>query len=121
MHVVDIEQRFEQLTKINPKLSKSEIVAQIKEFIKATHEKIKSNYSKSRKAVNKSSLINNIDNYEKLNEESKNENKNEYEGILKLPDIKNNRSISFLSQNKQNIFEGESNVNKSENLPILDK
>ena len=49
MHVVDIEQRFEQLTKINPKLSKSEIVAQIKEFIKATHEKIKANYSHKKK------------------------------------------------------------------------
>ena len=45
MHVIDIEQRFEQLTNINPKLSKSDIVAQIKEFIRITHEKIKKNYS----------------------------------------------------------------------------
>ena len=46
MHVIDIEQRFEQLTNINPKLSKSDIVGQIKEFIRITHEKIKQNYNK---------------------------------------------------------------------------
>ena len=44
INVIDIELRFEQLTKINPKLSKNEIVKQIKEFIKHTHEKIKQNY-----------------------------------------------------------------------------
>ena len=49
MHVVDIEQRFENLTNIDPKVSKSEIVRQIKEFIRITHEKIKENYSQSKK------------------------------------------------------------------------
>ena len=49
MHVIDIEQRFETLTNINPKLSKSDIVAQIKEFIRITHEKIKANYAQSNK------------------------------------------------------------------------
>ena len=44
MHVVDIEQKFEDLTKINPTLNKTEIVYQIKEFIKQTHNKIKSNF-----------------------------------------------------------------------------
>ena len=53
MHVIDIEQRFEQLTNINPKLSKSDIVGQIKEFIRITHEKIKENYSQSKKTVQK--------------------------------------------------------------------
>ena len=53
MHVVDIEQRFEDLTNIDPKVSKSEIVRQIKEFIRITHEKIKENYSQT-----KSELIN---------------------------------------------------------------
>ena len=48
MHVVDIEQRFEALTKIDPKVSKSEIVRQIKEFIRITHEKIKENYSQTK-------------------------------------------------------------------------
>ena len=43
VNVIDIELRFEQLTKINPKLSKNDIVKQIKEFIKITHEKIKQN------------------------------------------------------------------------------
>ena len=49
MHVIDIEQRFENLTNINPKLSKSDIVAQIKEFIRITHEKIKANYAQTKK------------------------------------------------------------------------
>jgi hypothetical protein len=44
MHVVEIEKKFEDLTKINPKLNKTEMVYQIKEFIKQTHNKIKSNY-----------------------------------------------------------------------------
>ena len=51
MHVIDIEQRFENLTNINPKLSKSDIVAQIKEFIRITHEKIKANYAQTKKAT----------------------------------------------------------------------
>ena len=118
MHVVDIEQRFENLTKINPKLSKSEIVSQIKEFIKATHEKIKENYNKAKKMTSKNPLINS----ERI-EENKNENNktNDYEGIIKLPDIRNNRSISFLS-NKQNLFEGDKSLNKSEEkFPVLNK
>jgi hypothetical protein len=44
MHVVDIESKFESLTKINPGLNKTEIVYQIKEFIIQTHNKIKSNF-----------------------------------------------------------------------------
>lgn len=44
MHVVDIEKKFEDLTKINPMLNKTEIVNQIKNFIKNTHHKIKSKY-----------------------------------------------------------------------------
>jgi hypothetical protein len=136
MHVVDIEQRFEMLTKINPKLSKSEIVAQIKEFIRVTHEKIKENYSKSRKAANKRnsnlknySIINNNNVSNRINdinnlEESKgefNNNSNDYEGLIKLPEIKN-KSISFLSQNKQDIFDGENSGNISNSgLPMLNQ
>ena len=131
MHVVDIEQRFEHLTKINPKLTKSEIVSQIKEFIRATHEKIKENYSKSRKQkkiLNKSYInindSNNNVNYsvdEVAKEERKsNDNKSAYENILKLPEIKN-KSLSFLSQNKQdNIFDGEQSINKSNVLPRIE-
>ena len=137
MHVVDIEQRFEMLTKINPKLSKSEIVAQIKEFIRVTHEKIKENYSKSRKAANKrnsnlknysiinsnnniSNRINDINNLEESKGEFNN-NSNDYEGLIKLPEIKN-KSISFLSQNKQDIFDGENSGNISNSgLPMLNQ
>jgi hypothetical protein len=137
MHVVDIEQRFEMLTKINPKLSKSEIVAQIKEFIRVTHEKIKENYSKSRKAANKrnsnlknysiinsnnniSNRINDINNLEESKGEFNN-NSNDYEGLIKLPEIKN-KSISFLSQNKQDLFDGENSGNISNSgLPMLNQ
>jgi len=52
LHVIDIEQRFEKLTKIDPTLSKSQIVSQIKDFIKKTHEKIKENYSKNSNSIN---------------------------------------------------------------------
>ena len=48
LHVIDIEKRFEKLTNIDPNLSKSQIVRQIKDFIKETHEKIKANYSRNK-------------------------------------------------------------------------
>jgi hypothetical protein len=116
MHVVDIEQRFEQLTKINPKLSKSEIVAQIKEFIKATHEKIKANYSKNKKPIKNNYFTGNNSFRDNSigNEESKmyDQPKNDYEGLIKLPEIKN-KSLSFLSQNKQDIFDGDQSIEKS--------
>ena len=49
MHVVDVEQRFENLTNIGPGASKSEIVRHIKEFLMIPHEKIKEKYSQSKK------------------------------------------------------------------------
>jgi hypothetical protein len=51
LHVIDIEKRFEKLTNIDPTLSKSQIVRQIKDFIKQTHEKIKENYSRNKKQI----------------------------------------------------------------------
>ena len=38
--------------------------------------------------------------------------KNDYEGLIKLPEIKN-KSLSFLSQNKQDIFDGDQSIEKS--------
>jgi len=64
MHVVDIEKKFEDLTKINPLLNKNEIVSQIKNFIKQTHYKIKSKYDevdsviKNLETQNENDLIN---------------------------------------------------------------
>jgi hypothetical protein len=60
LHVIDIEQRFEKLTKIDPTLSKSQIVTQIKDFIKKTHEKIKENYSKKSNIINVADKTNTI-------------------------------------------------------------
>jgi hypothetical protein len=79
MHVVDIEVKFENLTKINPNLNKTEIVHQIKEFIVQTHNKIKSNMNEDGQLIhdeqvsdgqiiNHSNLLgnnhNNAENYE---------------------------------------------------------
>lgn len=54
LRVVDIEKRFENLTHINPSLSKTEIVFQIKKFIKDTHDQIKDNFTDK---YNNSSVI----------------------------------------------------------------
>lgn len=51
LRVVDIEKRFENLTHINPNLSKTEIVYQIKEFIKVTHRNIKTHFADKEKAI----------------------------------------------------------------------
>ena len=51
LHVIDIEKRFENLTNIDPNLSKSQIVRQIKDFIKQTHEKIRENYTRNKKQI----------------------------------------------------------------------
>ena len=56
----------------------------------------------------------------KNNAQIGNNSKSEYENILKLPEIKN-KSISFLSQNKQdNIFDGDQSGNKSNVLPKIE-
>ena len=127
MHVIDIEQRFEQLTNINPKLSKSDIVGQIKEFIRITHEKIKENYAQTKKTVQnkgkkfaKSKSMKKIvsdKDFNKLieqnmnnklikrmneidmNKNDDNENKNPYIDIIKRKGMKK-RNESFIFGNK---------------------
>ena len=83
VNVIDIELRFEQLTKINPKLSKNDIVKQIKEFIKITHEKIKQNYqnqklSKLAKLQKMEKTANNFRRKSKKYENINNFNNNNY-------------------------------------------
>jgi WD40 repeat protein len=56
-NVVEIEFKFEHLTKINPGLNKTEIVRQIKYFIKERHAQIK-NYNKP---IEQSDIIQNTD------------------------------------------------------------
>ena len=91
MHVIDIEQRFEALTKINPKLSKNDIVKQIKEFIKITHEKIKANYAKNKKRPKSKGLPKVINN--------KNKNKILNNNIKNINNIKNDIQIGILTEN----------------------
>ena len=96
LHVLDIEQRFEKLTKIDPTLSKSQIVKQIKDFIKKTHEQIKENYSRSSNIKNlnkKLSLTNNNNN------------------LKGLP--QNKRYITPLNKNGMNRNKSTNNINAS--------
>ena len=91
MHVIDIEQRFEALTKINPKLSKNDIVRQIKEFIKITHEKIKANYAKTKKRPKSKGLPKVISgNKRNITSNSNNQNMN---------NIKNNIHVGIINDN----------------------
>ena len=130
MHVIDIEQRFEQLTNINPKLSKSDIVAQIKEFIKITHEKIKDNYTQTKKSVQKkekkiaksksmkkivsdkdfnkiieqnlkNKAINKMNEVD-LNKNDKNENINPYSDMIKKKGMKKRNESYIFGNNKLN-------------------
>jgi len=104
MHVVDIEKKFEELTKINPMLNKTEIVNQIKNFIKQTHYKIKSKYdevdaimknlgeSETQKDANENDSINLYQNlYYKHNEYTE-QNSKIYQGdVLKsVNDVQSN-------------------------------
>ena len=124
MHVIDIEQRFEALTKINPKLSKNEIVRQIKEFIKLTHDKIKANYAKTKKRPkskglpkvksSKNKMINNNINHLKT-ENIANMNKTEYNGKVKRGSSKksgNKKWISKISINTENNNNAYANIIK---------
>jgi len=72
MHVIDIEKKFEDLTKINPLLNKTEIVNQIKNFIKQTHTKIKSKYDEV------DAVMKNLDSQKEANENDFNLNQNGY-------------------------------------------
>ena len=76
INVIDIERRFENLTKINPKLSKNEIVKQIKDFIKITHEKIKKNYENKKKKKIKLNMEKTANNFRRKSLIEKELNKN---------------------------------------------
>ena len=151
MHVIDIEQRFEQLTNINPKLSKSDIVGQIKEFIRITHEKIKENYAQTKKSVQnkgkkfaKSKSMKKIvsdKDFNKIIEQNMNnkiikrmneidmnktddENKNPYTGIIKKKGMKKRNESFVFGNNKFNTGMAFGNKNKGFNkgsLPYIKK
>ena len=98
LHVIDIEQRFEKLTKIDPTLSKSQIVKQIKDFIKKTHEQIKENYARS----------NNLKNINSNNKLSISNNNKLLSGRSQ-----NKRYITPLNKNNFNRNRSTSNINAS--------
>ena len=84
------------MTKIDPTLSKSQIVKQIKDFIQKTHEQIKENYSRSSNIKNlnkKLSLTNNNNN------------------LKGLP--QNKRYITPLNKNGMNRNKSTNNINAS--------
>ena len=139
MHVVDIEQRFESLTKIDPKVSKSEIVRQIKEFIRITHEKIKENYSQTKndliqpkkKLLKKITLNTGNNNIKKnknkngshftqtesnMNEiEDKEVNHTEANAYVIFPEIRSSKN-KFKTNNKK-----DSKNNTGFSLPVIEK
>ena len=139
MHVVDIEQRFEALTNIDPKVSKSEIVRQIKEFIRITHEKIKENYSQSKndliypkKKILKKIMINTGNNNMKKNKKVNNLSQtqslmNETEGgkvsqteanaYVIFPEIRASKNKFKLENNKKK----DSKNNTGFSLPTIEK
>ena len=133
MHVIDIEQRFEALTNINPKFSKSQIVGQIKEFIRITHEKIKENYSQTKNDLmkgnrklmkktnttmqNKKNLVINTDNNNEENEKVANTENNEYANVIKLPGIKTSQNSSMYNYTSANV----NRKNIDEKLPVIGK
>ena len=140
MHVVDIEQRFEALTNIDPKVSKSEIVKQIKEFIRITHEKIKENYSQTKKelinpkskTIKKMSL-NIQDNNGKKNKGSNNfiqteSNMNETNKSAKINNTESNAYVIFPEiRSTKNKFKNDTTKKKDEknntgiSLPAIEK
>ena len=106
VHVIDIEQRFEQLTNIDPNLSKSEIVRQIKEFIKLTHEKIKENYAVSKKKVMMRNInpVNKFQNkryYTPVNKVQIRKNKSTNDIQTDLKNVENNKEINNISELKE--------------------
>ena len=139
MHVVDIEQRFESLTKIDPKVSKSEIVRQIKEFIRITHEKIKENYSQTKndliqpkKKILKKITLNTGNNNIKKNKnkngshftqtesnmneiEDKEVNHTEANAYVIFPEIRSSKN-KFKTNNKK-----DSKNNTGFSLPVIEK
>ena len=135
MHVIDIEQRFEALTNIDPKVSKSEIVRQIKEFIKITHEKIKENYSQSKqelmepksKKIKKMSL-NNTKNSRKLKINNKKyiqtESNMEEFKEMKVTNTESNAYVIFpeIRKSSNNFNNSTKRSNKNKNgvsLPVI--
>ena len=113
MHVVDIEQRFENLTNIDPKVSKSEIVRQIKEFIRITHEKIKENYSQTKNDLiqPKKKLLKKITINTGNNNTKKNKNKNN-------GNFGNNTNLSQ-TQNKMSDTAGDRASNTEANAYVI--
>lgn len=115
MHVIDIEKKFEDLTKINPTLRKTEIVTQIKNFIKKTHHIIKNNYEEHY-------LDNNNNNFDDVNFDQSGQSKsntfyNKPENSLLDLNADVNRSSAYqgdllknLNSNQNNLVDQKSNL-----------
>ena len=138
MHVIDIEKRFEALTNIHPHKSRSQIVEQIKEFIRITHEKIKENYSQTKTdlmkgnrkniikkqadgngmRLSKKNIVINTETHN-INEENEKVSNTEsaYANVIKLPSIKSNQNTKYKQTN--------TNINQKSNnddvLPVIGK
>ena len=106
IHVIDIEKRFEQLTNIDPNLSKSQIVRQIKEFIKLTHEKIKANYSMTKKQMMMGNInpVNKFQNkryFTPMNRVQMRKNKSTNDIQTDFKNAENNKEINNINELKE--------------------
>jgi chromosome segregation ATPase len=104
LRVVDIERKFESLTNINPTLSKTEIVFQIKKFIKETHDQIKYNFTDKQYTGSNVILEENEENYGSGSDD---------EGIVNTMNSNtlSNNGNGYGRDGKNNLY-GNSNKNK---------
>ena len=114
LHVIDIEKRFEKLTNIDPTLSKSQIVRQIKDFIKKTHDKIKENYARSKNKNKGRIMIKNINPINPMQNKRYSTPMNQFRMIKNRStnDIQNDYFNKDISQN-QTIKEMKEDDNKN--------
>jgi hypothetical protein len=122
LHVIDIEQRFEKLTKIDPNLSKIQIVRQIKEFIKKTHEQIKENYSRNKNlnVINRGvNISNNFINQKLQNKRyvtplgKINKNRNRSTSNINASFFDNKKIVEVIGDEEFNVKDNN-NINKKE-------
>ena len=110
MHVVDIEKKFEELTKINPMLNKTEIVNQIKNFIKQTHYKIKSKYDEV------DAIIKNLGESETQKDANENDSINLYQNIYyKHNEYTEQNSKIYQGDVLKSVNDVQSNLNNQNN------
>jgi hypothetical protein len=130
-HVLEIERKFEKLTNIDPNLPKNQIVQQIKDFIRQTHEKIKANYSqkyRGKQSYNRSNNLGQLTNKNPMNKRYINPiNNNTGTSVIKnlsvnniLVEKNNHKDILNLDESKRDNDNKEDNKKYNEYANIIE-